>query len=215
MSSQASSRSSSVVPAQSGGTVHVPQGSCVVVTDLEGKQVADFWALVLPEGANGADGEVQAIDWLCASQTRNWAEKLFPAVGDRFYSYRARPLLELVADSSPGPHDMLYPPCDPPLYESDGKPGHPNCHENFLGAVAAAGVRVPVVPQPVNFFQNSLPDGRWGLDVYEARSRPGDSVTLRALEDVLVVVTACSVDTYETNGWKCTPIELAVVPAEQ
>src|SRR5215468_9155928 len=66
---------------------------------------------------------------------------------------------------------------DPPLYQSRGLPGHPNCRDNFLAAVALAGISLPVVPGPVNLFQDSgpQPDGR--LVVGTAASLPGQFVS--------------------------------------
>ncbi len=102
------------------------------------------------------------------------------AVGGQFCDQRGEPVLELVADSSPGLHDTLFPPCDRWLYETRGLPGHPNCRDNFLAAAASAGISLPVVPDPVNVFQNSgpRPDGRLAVGV--AASRPGDAVSFAA-----------------------------------
>jgi uncharacterized protein YcgI (DUF1989 family) len=38
-------------------------------------------------------------------------------------------------------------------------------------------------------------------------------VTLRAERDLLLVVTACSVDYYVTNGGVCTEIEVEITPS--
>ncbi|MGO4835558.1 hypothetical protein AB4144_25240, partial [Rhizobiaceae sp. 2RAB30] len=52
------------------------------------------------------------------------------------------------------------------------------------------------------------PDGR--LDVFASINPPGGYVVLEALQDLTVVVTACSVDHHPTNGDRCTEIEIAV-----
>ena len=41
---------------------------------------------------------------------------------------------------------------------------------------------------------------------------PGGNVTLRAEQDLLLVVTACSVDYYPTNGGVCTEIAVEITP---
>lgn len=76
--------------------------------------------------------------WLSASHIRDRCERLVPSMGEQFRDQPGEPILQLAADTSPGLHDMLIPPCDPPLYESRGLPGHPNCRGNFPTAVAAS-----------------------------------------------------------------------------
>ena len=92
--------------------------------------------------------------------------------------------------------------------------GHPNCQDNLHKALAAAGITLPFTPDPVDLFQNSipLPDGR--LDVYASINPPGGYVTLRAEQDLLLVVTACSVEYYPTNGGICNEIEVQITRPE-
>jgi len=69
---------STIIPRQSGRTFRVAQGGRVRIIDVAGQQVADLWAFVTePE-----------LDWLSTSQTREFSERLFPAVGGGFYSDR-------------------------------------------------------------------------------------------------------------------------------
>jgi uncharacterized protein YcgI (DUF1989 family) len=76
------------------------------------------------------------LEWLSTSQTRNATERLFPLVGESFYSTKAEPMLTLIEDASPGPHDTLYPACDRALYDHFGLAGHPNCQDNLIVALA-------------------------------------------------------------------------------
>lgn len=192
-----------IVPAQSGRAVHVERGSRITVVDVQGHQVGDMWALVPGEN----------LDWLSPAQTRNWLDREFPRPGQSFYSYLSREVLSFVEDTSPGIHDMQYPPCDQALYDSWGAYDHPSCRSNFLAAVESAGLQMPVVPEPVNLFQNTLRQTNGGLDVGVAASNAGDAVTLLALTDLLFVLTACSVDDYATNDWKCTELEIRLQAA--
>jgi len=80
----------------------------VSLIDIEGHQVGDMWAV------DAADRRRR----LSVSHTRDRCERLFPAVGGQFCDQRGTPVLELADDTSPGVHDMLFPPCDPWLYES-------------------------------------------------------------------------------------------------
>jgi len=193
------SKSAVRVEAQSANSLSVRAGQLVKITDIEGHQVGDFFAL---DEASG--------NWLNVSQTRNFTDHLNPRPGDLLYDDAATPILRFEEDCSPGPHDTLYPPCDDEHYVSLGLHGHPNCKDNFLSAATAAtGIRPSRVPDPFNLFQNSLPDPTdWSIDVYTALSEPGDYVTFKALTDVLIVLTACSVDNYATNNFVCTPLLL-------
>lgn len=193
-----------VIPSQSGRAIDVARGDLIRIVDPKGQQVADLWAIVPGPEA----------DWLSTAHTRDINERLFPAVGGVFYSYAGKPLLTLVEDGSPGPHDMLFPACNPGLYRHFGLPGHANCHDNFRAALADRGLKLPFVPDPVDFFQNSppQPDGR--LEVLASINPPGGFVRLRAECDLVLVVTACAVDFHPTNGDACTEIEVHIERGE-
>lgn len=189
-----------VVPAQQGRAVRVRAGDSVLVVDIEGTQVADVWAIDPNDHTR----------WLSTAHTRDLVERLFPRPGECFVDQHYEPIVELVTDTSPGPHDMLFPACNPALYAREGLAGHPNCADNFRTVAAAEGIVLPVLPDPVNLFQNSVPAPDGTITVGAAESRPGDGVTLRALRDVLFVVTACAVDFWPTNGDRCSPLRLDV-----
>ncbi|HET7017150.1 MAG TPA: urea carboxylase-associated family protein [Streptosporangiaceae bacterium] len=189
-----------VVAPQSGAVARADRGELIVVTDVEGHQVGDLWA-------------IDAVDhrrWLSCGHTRDRSERLFPAMGEDFRDQLGEPILRLAGDSSPGVHDMLFPACDPEMYAAVGLVGHVNCRDNFLAAAATAGIELPVVPDPVNLFQNSGPSADGRLVIGPALSEPGDEISLLALRDVVVVVTSCAVDYPPLNGGRCTPLLIAV-----
>jgi uncharacterized protein YcgI (DUF1989 family) len=190
-----------VIEPQTGAGVRVRAGDVARVVDLEGVQVADLWAIVDDEPA----------EWLSPGHTRSATGRLFPQVGESFWTNRRRPILTLVADTSPGAHDMLYPPCDAWLFEHLGVAlPHPSCKENFERALSEFDVVLPAVPDSVNLFQNSPPDALGALPISDALSGPGDEVVLEVLLDAVLVVTACSVDVPPGNGVRCTAIGLSI-----
>ncbi len=193
-------RRSLIVDPQSGRAIGVRRDEIVRVIDLEGHQVGDMWAIDAAEPGR----------WLSASHTRDRGERLFPAVGGQFTDQHGGPILELLADTSPGRHDMLFPPCDTWLYESRGLAGHPNCRDNFLAAISSAGISPPVVPDPVNLFQNSVPQPDGTLEIGVAASRAGDAISFLALRDIVFVLTACSVDYWPLNNTRCTRLQIEV-----
>jgi uncharacterized protein YcgI (DUF1989 family) len=191
-----------LVPPQSGRAVSVPTGTVFAVVDVAGHQVGDMWAIDAADHGR----------WLSAGHTRDRCERLFPALGEQFRDQFGEPILTLAADSSPGVHDMLFPPCDPALYEDRGLAGHPNCRDNFLAAALGAGVALPVVPDPVNLFQNSRPQPDGTLAIGVAASRPGDAISFVAERDVIVILTACAVDYPPLNGDRCGPLRIELMP---
>ncbi len=191
-----------IIAPQSGESFSVRRGDTIRVIDPQGQQVADLWAFVIDN--------TSVRDWLSTSNTRDITERLFPRVGQSFYGTRGEALLTLIEDASPGPHDMLFPACNRGLYERAGLPDHPSCQDNLIKALEDVGIALPAVPDPVDFFQNSLPEPDGRLDVYASINPPGGYVALRAERDLLLVVTACSVDFHPTNGDKCTEIVVEV-----
>lgn len=68
-----------VIAPQSGEAIHVKRGDHVRIIDPKGQQVADLWAFAIDQSG---------LDWLSTSQTRNITERLFPLIGQSFYSAR-------------------------------------------------------------------------------------------------------------------------------
>ncbi|HWM74898.1 MAG TPA: urea carboxylase-associated family protein [Nocardioides sp.] len=170
------------IPNSQGRALRVREGQSIIITDLEGGQIGDTWAF----------SEANLGEYLSDAHTRVATERLMPQVGDSFVTNHRRPILTFEEDASSGPHDFLIASCDSTRYASLGVKGwHPNCQENMVKALSAMGREPQVVPQPINFFQNTPfgPDGRlsWQPSITSA----GDHVRLRAEMDLVLVVTAC------------------------
>ena len=194
------------VPGYEGRAIDAPQGSTVRVTNVEGCQIADFFAL--------AKTDVDEV--LSPSATRNKNFRMFPAVGEPFVSNRKRPMLTLLDDNSPGMHDMLFAPCDATFYQDFGiADPHPSCHDNYLSATKAYGLQSENVPDPVNLFQSTYPEPGGGFALKVSPAKPGDYVDMRAEMDLVVVVTACSVDITMEGvspiGGKSTPLKIEIL----
>jgi len=189
-----------LVPAQQGRAVAVARGATIRIVDVAGQQVADTWAFMQDDPG----------EWLSTGHTLTITDRLFPEIGSRFFTNVSRPILTLTGDTSPGPHDMLYPPCDAEMYALGGATDHPNCRDNFRSAMRAVGLDPAYVPNPVNLFQNSLPRADGTIEVETSLSNAGNHVELRAEADLYLVVTACSVDGHPTNGFDCTEIRIEI-----
>lgn len=193
-----------LVPAYSGRACTVSRGALVRITDVEGCQIGDLFVMRLPE----------TEEQLCPATTRLVNFTPFPRSGESFFSNRRRALLTRLSDTSPGAHDMTFAPCDAELYEHLGAGrGHPNCAENFWEALRSTNITVARRPDPINLFQNTpIADGEYRIG--QSTSRPGDSVELRAEADLLIVLTACSVDIeidgVQPIGGRSTPLKIEI-----
>lgn len=190
-----------IIPAGHGRAFRVPRGQRLRVATVEGSQVVDTWALVADDPG----------EWLSMEHTRGLLSTISPHEGDLLYSNVRRPVLLLREDTSPGVHDTLIPACDQARYDHLGHDGpHRNCVENFRSALTAAGFPTPAVPSPLNLFMN-VPVGTDGrLELLPSPAARGDSVTLEALLDVVVVLSACPQDMVPINGAALTPTDVAV-----
>ena len=180
-----------VIPAREARALTVPAGQQFRIVDLEGQQVGDLFAFARDD----------LSEYHSAEHTRGHVQRVFPAIGEQFVTNRRRPILRLVADDSPGHHDMLIAACDPERYRALGVSGwHASCAENLRNALAELGRTAPVVPQPINVFMNIPIAGSGELSWLSATTRPGDSVTFQAEIDCVVVVSACPQDMVAING---------------
>ena len=198
-------RQTILVPGYEGRAVRVAAGSTVQIIDVEGHQIGDLFVLC-------ADNLTERLS---PAVTRLINFTSFPKRGEAFYSNRRRRLLTILEDTSPGPHDMTFAPCDSELYRDLGAgEHHPNCRDNFFEAMRAIGVDPDGHPDPINVFQNTPinPDGSYTIGV--ALSRAEDRLTLRADTDLILALTACSVDIpfdgVQANLGRSTPLRLEI-----
>ena len=197
-----------LIPARSGRAVAVARGAGIEVINTHGTQVVDFWAL--------CSGDL--AEHLSMEHTRVATGRLVPRAGDTLVSSARRPLLTVIADTSPGVHDTLMASCDPERYRQLGFDGrHDNCRDNFAAALAGLGLAPPPLPAPLNLFMNVPwePDG--SLRFEPPSSRPGDLIRFRAEADLIVIMSACPQDLTPVNGAAQRPVEAhfrVLAPAE-
>jgi uncharacterized protein len=190
----------SEIPGGAGAAVRLGKGQAVTLVNTHGSQVVDTWCLSASD----------LTEYLSVEHTRRMLFRLFPGEGDQLYSNRRTALLELETDTSGCRHDMLLACCDPWVYKFYGcAPGHANCRDNFVEALARCGIESGPVPNPINFWMNVpvMDDSRIALD--PPLSKAGDLIVLRALQDVIVVFSACPMDVTPVNGEDRTPRSVA------
>lgn len=189
------------IPAREARVIRVAAGDAIGIVDVEGLQVADVFAF----------NAENVREFHSAMHTRAAIDRLFPRVGEAFMTNHRRPILLLERDDSPGMHDMLIAPCDAERYkELQVEGSHASCKENLLEAMRGLGYDDVHTPQPINLFMN-IPVGDGGSLRWEPpQTRPGDSVTLRAVMDAIVVVSACPQDIVPVNARNPTSLAIEV-----
>ena len=190
------------VPGGTGLAVRLAAGETLAVVNVHGTQVVDTWALPLPV-------ETAEPEYLSMEHCREVLTRILFQPGDVLLTNRYRPILTIVADTSPGGHDTLIAACSAGMYLRAGRPpGHRNCSDNLRTALAAHGAALPFTPSPWNLFMiAAVLDGN-ALEYRRPVAKPGDAVTVRAERECLVAVSACPDDVYPTNGGDGTPRDI-------
>jgi len=192
------------IPPRGGLAFPVAAGDRLRLITPKGAQAADFFAY--------AAGDLR--EWLSPMHSWVTTRSVKPRPGDTFLSRFRRPMLDFLEDGAGGMHDMMIAACDQGRYEQFGFVGpHASCSENLRSAMARLGHQIDVVPQPVNFFTNTVvePDGK--LVSPPNTVPPGGYVDLAARVDLICVVSSCPFD-LPIPGWTINapggPTELVV-----
>ena len=189
---------------RSGVAFELPKGALLTVTDPTGEQVADLLAYRKDDV-----GEV-----ISSGRTLDYASRIYLTTGDKLYSNRSNVLLEIVADDV-GRHDFLLTPCSKDTFRiiyGDTDP-HRGCFGNLAAALAPYGVEEDMIPTAFNCFMNVPVDGETGeLRVDPPLSKAGDRIVFRAMEDLVIGLTACSA--LQSNNGSFKPIDWEVTLAD-
>ncbi len=173
------------IPAREGRGFEVTKGGRFRIVTPAGQQAADFFAF----------NARNVGEWLSANHTWIRNRRLRLEAGDEFQSRFRRPMLRLTEDGAEGVHDMMIPACDQIRYEQLGHVGpHASCSENLGIAMRRLGHAIDVVPQPINFFTNTVVEADGALNSPPNPVAAGAYVELEALMDVICVVSACPYD---------------------
>ena len=173
------------IPARSGRAVALKAGQSIKIINTHGHQVVDTWAF------NAAD----LHEFLSMEHMRAFIDRVRPKPGDKLATNKRRPILTLVADTSPGVHDTFIAACD--IYRFQGlgcTEYHDNCTDNLFAGMALIGLKPPEVPSPLNLWMNIPINGDGSIEWKEPVSKPGDHVVLRAEIDCIVAMSACPQD---------------------
>ncbi|MEO1190519.1 MAG: DUF1989 domain-containing protein [Pseudomonadota bacterium] len=198
------------ITARTARAYEVKAGDYIQIIDVAGRECSDFGCFVTEELERGREVTPDMIT------TRSLMAQMYPMPGlfDKYYDHNAQALLEVIQDTV-GRHDTFGVACTAKYYDDVGFPGHPNCSENFNGALAPFGVAARRAWATINFFYNTAFDAHHLYTLDEPWSRPGDYVLLRATKDLVCCSSACPDDISPANGWTPSDIHVRVYSPEQ
>ena len=180
-----------------GKSIDVKAGETITVIDVEGGQVADFFA----------ECEGCPDEFLSTGVTIDCNESLKLEEGSVIYSNLYRPILKVLYDDV-GEHDLLHPCCRKEMYDffyHNGE-GHPNCLDNINKSL---GGKRPII-HPVNLFMHTKINENGTIEVMKPLSKAGDKIIMKAEMDLRLGIASCSVSESDCNGGRCTPIKVII-----
>ncbi|HZQ09234.1 MAG TPA: urea carboxylase-associated family protein [Anaerolineae bacterium] len=193
------------IPAREGRSFDLRAGDRIKIISPFGHQVADFFAYCAADPS-----EYLSARHTVVSSTRH----LYPRQGQMFLTSLRRPILKFVEDGAQERHEMLLAACDPARYRLLGVEGyHASCAENLQKAMAARGIAIIEIPQPLNLFSSTRADAEGCVVTHPNASEAGDYAMFEAFMDCIVVVSACPFDVetqFPVNVGGPHPIEVEI-----
>jgi urea carboxylase-associated protein 1 len=180
-------------------------GQTIRILDLEGNQAADtlFYS------------EADPVERYSAIDTIREQGNVYLTAGSVLQSNFGNPMLEIVADTC-GRHDTLGGACatesNTVRYALEKKCMHA-CRDSWLLAVAENeqfGMTKRDITHNINFFMNVPITPEGGLTFEDGISDAGKYVELKALMDVIVLVSNCPQLNNPCNAYNPTPIEICI-----
>lgn len=200
------SRIDDVVPAGEPWMGIVRQGETLRIVDLEGNQAVDTLFYNAADTAEHYD----------AQNTIQAQQKIYLTTGTVLLSNRGRPMLR-IDDDTCGRHDTLGGACSAESntvrYALEKRHMH-SCRDSFLLALAThtrefgGGMTKRDLPSNINFFMNVPVTPAGKLTFADGISAAGRHVELRALIDVLVLISNCPQLNNPCNAYNPTPIRV-------
>lgn len=183
----------------------VKSGQTLRILDLEGNQAAD----TLFYSADDPSERYSAID------TIREQGNIYLTAGTKLLSSECNEMLEIVADTC-GRHDTLGGACatesNTVRYALEKKCMHA-CRDSWMLAVAEHeefGIGKRDITHNINFFMNVpvTPDGQ--LTFEDGISDAGKYVEMKALMDVIVLISNCPQLNNPCNAYNPTPVEVLI-----
>lgn len=190
-----------IIQSKSGAHFSLHAGRTIKVVDLEGQQVADFFAI----------STMNSDEILSPGVTIDCNESISISQNDALYSNLYNQMF-IILDDTVGKHDLIHPCCRPEMYDYFYQNGrnHPSCFNNINNLLKEMKLPTYNVISPFNIFMNTEIDKKGNIKVLAPLSKPNDYIILKAQMNVDIFIAACSVSESDCNGGKCTPLKVSV-----
>ena len=183
----------------------VREGQTLRIVDIEGNQAAD----TLFYSALDVSERYSAMD------TIREQGNVYLTAGSKLRSNENNVMLEITADTC-GRHDTLGGACatesNTVRYDLEKRCMHA-CRDSWMLAVAeneAFGMTKRDITHNINFFMNVPVTEEGGLTFEDGLSAPGKYVEMKAMMDIIVLVSNCPQLNNPCNAYNPTPVEILV-----
>ncbi len=179
------------IPPRESKAVLISKNQKIKIINTHGTQVVDTWCF------NQNDiGEFMSME-----HNRAVTSSIFPKKGEYLYTNKRKPILHIMADTSPGRHDTLIAACDTYRYQMLGCDGyHENCTDNLFNSLDKLGYKIKECPSPLNLWMNIPVNNDGDVTFSSPLSKKNDFIILKAIIDCIVVMSVCPMDIVPING---------------
>jgi uncharacterized protein YcgI (DUF1989 family) len=171
-----------IVPGGAARAIRVAQGQMLAIRDIEGGQPAGLY------GISRADPAL----FLSAHHTRVFSNSFKLRLGMRLVTNKRRTAMVLGISAPHLKHDLLMPLTESSVHGEIG--GADAQRGKVAAAFRQAGIEPQKLADPINLFLDVEVGLDGGLAPRGASSKAGDFVAMRAVTDLVVVVSAPAAD---------------------
>ncbi|MDR7869717.1 MAG: urea carboxylase-associated family protein [Tissierellaceae bacterium] len=190
-----------IVPGGFARSFEASAGQFVKVIDMEGGQVADFFAF--------SRNDLKEHLSVGHSYITELSLRLYP--GYKLRTNRKAPIFEVIEDTSKSV-DMIMPACNKWRYLVDyGIKEHRNCIDNLEEVLKEYNLSDENYGNPLNIFQKTSITSDLKLEQLPCDSKAGDYLLLQCKMDVVGAVSACPMDVNAIAGNKITDIMIQIL----
>ncbi|RGS73652.1 MULTISPECIES: urea amidolyase associated protein UAAP2 [unclassified Mitsuokella] len=188
------------------GWIHeLKKGQSFRIVDIEGNQAVDTTFY----DAHNVEDHYGAITTITAQKN------IYLTTGSILRAESGKPLLEITADLT-GRHDTLGGACSSQsntVRYSRDKRYMQSCRDDFMLQLAeneCFGIKKRDLAPNINFFMNVPVTEAGGLKFDDGVSSPGKYVEMKALEDVVILISNCPQLNNPCNAYNPTPVRLLI-----
>ncbi len=190
-----------LVPAEEGRGVYVKKGQLVDVIDVEGHQVGDIIAWYRNDPS----------EYMSPTHTVSCNASIELKTGSQVFSNHRNPVFTILRDDVEK-HDIIVPCCDHERYKRDyDLDDHGHCLGNLIQGRDLLGEDYEIDGEAAwNVFMHNRVTPEGAVITDRAAHGAGATITLKAHEDLVVILSACPQDLTPCNDFNPTSMMLRV-----